>query len=307
MVLRQVCAVSSAVAVISFLLACHPDSNQAIEVATPYLNQAIEVATPYLNHALAWTSSSQAAVMAAPYIDDAVAWISRFQEVWNEKTSIAEKAAVQKAAAEKAAAEKAAAEKAAAEGRASMTSNMYNFFSGITINRKDSDEAERLLRGDLVEKWDEKIFNKVTIGIEVDKFEDYLGRMSKRFNITDLKEQFLEITYSESTEEKVWKFGFDNDLSSLFGFVSFKKDYRGKIDAVYAIHSLRAKMADKRITTTKTKWALWVIPLESETSVEREPVKFGTKDIDKIRNQYFMKRALEAFKDYGLLEEIKYS
>ena len=88
-------------------------------------------------------------------------------------------------------------------------------------------------------------------------------------------------------------------------------------------------MADQLVRRSKTKYYLLVIPWSTDTWEEREPYRFGTKDIDKsrcpwviawaiaiyqstgelhycFRIQYLKNRALESFKESGLLEEINY-
>jgi len=235
-------------------------------------------------------ASTQTIAAAAPYINHALAWIENLSlpEVWTFVEALVLWST--------------------GDGTGEMLKGMSKFFGKVEIKREEVNEAEKMMRGDLVETWDEQIFHDTSTGIPENKFEEFVNHMMKRLGINykasvELKGQFMQMKYLDSKKELIWKFGLEYaEFSSLYGFVSFKKDYRGKINAVYAIHSLRAKMADK--VTITTNYILWILPWSTETSVE--PLKFGTKDIDKIRSQYFKNRALEAFKENGLLEEIKY-
>jgi len=173
---------------------------------------------------------------------------------------------------------------------------MSKYFSGIEIKREDADEVDRALKGAFV---DEEVIKDTAPSIPEDKFEEFVDNTRKRFSTLNEASQLSESllifhemmsddALRESPEAYVHRFDdnnvIDNELSSLYGYVSLNQDYRGNIAVVYAVHIFRAKMADQ----------------------ERKPVKLGIKHIEQIKRQYFKYRTLKAFKKNGLLEEIKY-
>jgi hypothetical protein len=61
----------------------------------------------------------------------------------------------------------------------------------------------------------------------------------------------------------------------------------------------------RRVVTTKKTYFLW-IPIGEEVRVDRVPVRFGTKDMEAIKNTYMRHKALEALRSEGIISAITY-
>ncbi len=75
------------------------------------------------------------------------------------------------------------------------------------------------------------------------------------------------------------------------------------ISSVYAVHTLKFKLAKRKVQTEIKKKFLF-IPIGTDVKVTEEEVKLGANDIEAIKATYMRYKALETLQKEGIIATI---
>jgi hypothetical protein len=150
----------------------------------------------------------------------------------------------------------------------------------------------------------------LTAGIPVDKWDDFVFKVLQTQTSLGLSNEFCKtlsaMAYVERMDKLVWEVRYDDGFKSSYGYLMMVRNSEKKtISCAYAVHSLSFKLADRRVETRSTQTFFW-IPIGEEISVHHEPVKFGTKDMDAIKETYMRYKALQALQSEGIITQITF-
>merc|ERR1739844_635913 len=146
------------------------------------------------------------------------------------------------------------------------------------ISKVEVDYAMQKLHGDLVDQWNEEFFYNVTNGIKEEKLEQYADSVLRIIKVekesgANIKEMIMQMQFAEDSNTNIYQFGGKvNEFDTMYGYIALVKGDDGKISCVYAVHKLMFKMADRKIRTTKTKYAVGFIPWGSTTTTSSQVV-----------------------------------
>jgi hypothetical protein len=148
----------------------------------------------------------------------------------------------------------------------------------------------------------------LTSGIPVANWEDFVFKVLQ--TSIGLSNEFCKtlsaMAYVERMDKLVWEVCYDDGFKSSYGYLMMvRKPEKKTISCVYAIHTLSFKLADRRVETRTTKRFLW-FPIGEEISIHHEPVRFGTKDMDAIKQTYMRYKALQALQNEGIISQITF-
>ena len=184
---------------------------------------------------------------------------------------------------------------------------IVNKLCKVKISKKDVDEFQRKLRGNLVDSWEEKSVCKHRSGIPVEKFERFLEMFKKTTGVSeDVIEDLRQIEFCDDMEEQVKSFKMEtNACSGRYGMIALACK-SGKIDLMYTIYTVSFKMADKVEEITKQKSLFGILFGKMEKETRRTEFKFGFKDVNRIQENYIRGKALQSFCNEGLIPSINY-
>ena len=133
-------------------------------------------------------------------------------------------------------------------------------------------------------KFNESIFCRDLKGVPVDKFEEFLGRLQKRFEFPDeAKESLLDGLDADENEEAVTDLRFKDGKGTVHQarFVMLKAEE--KMDIAYVVYSLDFELSEKQIMTTKQDyWFGWIPVGCEEVTITKESQNLKDGEMDKF-------------------------
>lgn len=114
--------------------------------------------------------------------------------------------------------------------------------------------------------FDEKYSRKTSKQIPTDRFEEFVDKQQKRFNLPDyVKDSMLDGLVAVENEEKIKHFHFKDGEGDIHHgrFVTIKRN--GKMDLAYAIYTLSFQLAEKERIDGSYNWWFGVLPVWSAT------------------------------------------
>jgi len=185
-------------------------------------------------------------------------------------------------------------------------------FRKVPLSRRELQSAQSLLRGDLVDCWDEKMVHDVTRGVPKANLEEFGEDMSYSLGLVGEQKQAIigslrKMKYSTSTESDILELYFELDqFRSVYGYMSSVREPDNTIAIAYAFHKLNFKMAPK--TQLYIKKASFTPRYDIiEFGTRTQAVKFGEKDIDQVKNVYMRFKALDTLHREGIISAITYT
>ena len=133
-------------------------------------------------------------------------------------------------------------------------------------------------------KFNETASCKSVKGVPVDKFEEFVGRLQKRFNFPDkAKDSLLDGLSVDENEEAITDICFKDGEGTVHHarFVTLKNGE--KMDIAYALYSLDFELSEKQIMTTKQDYWLYFIPVGcEEVTITKEPQHLTDGELGKF-------------------------
>ncbi len=178
-----------------------------------------------------------------------------------------------------------------------------------SISRTDLREAERMLNGALVNKWDEQVRSAIDIGIDLKNWDDYLRVISKTLSIPqDMADEMEKVKYLDQTQTKCFEFNVDvSEAKSLYAFIWVVKQGE-KLHCAYFYHTLEFRLAKRQVevvTEEKTGWGPFKKSIK-KTAVVEEDELFHLNKLESVKEAFMKNQAMKQVKDDGFIEAIEY-
>ncbi|XP_052691806.1 uncharacterized protein LOC128169766 [Crassostrea angulata] len=191
----------------------------------------------------------------------------------------------------------------------SAADRVKNAFYSVKVSKKEANELERQLEGELFEKWNESFESMQCTKVPLTDLKPFLDRLENSYEGIDKKvrKKMELIMFSGSWQDKImeWKFN-KGETGARYGMMAFGKSADGKeIDCMYILYKMDFKVAPKVTVTTKHTSILfslfeWSIPEE-----KTEPRFLGHQSRKRFQN-YFRLKALEGFCSEGVIDRVSY-
>jgi len=184
-----------------------------------------------------------------------------------------------------------------------LTDALSGKFEKATVNKHELKIAQDVMKGQLMDKWEEKMVHDVTRGIPKENLEEFMEFLGDGLGLEGEQRKQLSGTlksmkFSREKQSAVLEMGFNIDeMKSVYGYVAMMREEDGTQACAYAFHKLTFKVAQKA-----TKRKFWFIPL----GTSYEQVKFDENDITVIKNTFGRHRALELLRQEGVIKAIRY-
>jgi len=192
-------------------------------------------------------------------------------------------------------------------------------FETVIVSKTELKTAEDVMKGQLMDCWEEKMVYDVTRGVPKENLEEFTECLAVSLGLdeeqkAELASRMKVMKFAKSKDSSILEMNFNFDeYKSVYGFVSMVQEEDKTIAIAYAFHKLNFKMAAKVVNyvkkTTKTrKFLFWDLSPEVTTTNEQryERVKFGENDINAIKNAFGRHKALETLRREGVINAIKY-
>eukprot|EP00638_Chattonella_subsalsa_P005897 CAMPEP_0117754142 /NCGR_PEP_ID=MMETSP0947-20121206/12655_1 /TAXON_ID=44440 /ORGANISM="Chattonella subsalsa, Strain CCMP2191" /LENGTH=221 /DNA_ID=CAMNT_0005573179 /DNA_START=250 /DNA_END=915 /DNA_ORIENTATION=+ len=186
-------------------------------------------------------------------------------------------------------------------------------FNDIEIDRKDLEAAERAIRGELIDRWDELTLFEQTDGFPVDKMDVLVQDISRKLKLSgsqheELLDTFRPMVHAKAKSKLISTFSLRKDeINTMYGYISMMKSGQSEVNVAVALYSLDFQFSKRKYEVVRQRqvehqaWFLF-IPLgtyyttEEYSEVVEERVKLGSEDVKKIKDSYVAYRAVESLK-----------
>merc|ERR1739838_552766 len=116
---------------------------------------------------------------------------------------------------------------------------MKELLSSVPVSRKDKESFEETVHAQIVEKWDEKSQSNLFVGIQLEKFDDFLVSFKESTGVDGPTMASLKtMVYTDKVEKQIKEFQCEGtDMGGMYGmFAVVKRPEENKVDVAHAIY-----------------------------------------------------------------------
>ncbi|KAH3707717.1 uncharacterized protein LOC127858444 [Dreissena polymorpha] len=181
----------------------------------------------------------------------------------------------------------------------------------VKVSRYDASEVERQMQGELFDKWQENCEVVKNTMIRFSNINEYLDHLQEAYEGIDeqTRKKMNGVLFSEGTWEykmMEWKFNKGETSNARYGMIAFGRSPDGQfVDCMYVMYRMDFKIAPKKIVNNEEHSLLWGLITWTTSSEKNEERSLGLRTIEQLKN-FFRCKAMEGFRDNGVIETINY-